>query len=183
MRKCPECGERTMEFDGYFGRFRCFNPKCAWMPPSSVEREIKLLRTHQRLRLLSEHEIADLQIKVRFFYDDENSALICDFDLNEPTHDLPEPDGIMIWRIGSDTGSVAGFIILKPKQFRKVRVNFWARKQEIEQTLQSLPTPFRTGRPSRVLIEKVSVLADREPLSPPKTDPLRDLVEDACSKI
>jgi hypothetical protein len=42
---------------------------------------------------------------------------------------------------------------------------------------------LRTGRPSRVLIEKVSVLADREPLSPPKTDPLRDLVEDACSKI
>jgi len=28
MRKCPKCNKWTLEFDDYFGRYRCFNPDC-----------------------------------------------------------------------------------------------------------------------------------------------------------
>lgn len=161
MRKCPSCQKWTLDFDDYFGRYRCFNPDCAWMPPSSTEREIRLLRTRKEPTFITQQSIEEFDLTFSTSYDSENDALVFDFGLNEPTFDLPEPDGRMIWRIGRHSDSVAGFCILGAKEFGMsgVDVDVVARKEDIERSLKSIGGSRCCGMATRVLIDKVSVSA------------------------
>jgi len=172
MRKCPSCQKWTLDFDDYFGRYRCFNPECAWMPPSSTEREIRLLRSRKEPTLVSRQRIEDLDLTFTACYDSENDALVFDFGLSEPTFDLPEADGRMVWRIGRQSDSVSGFCILGAKKFgvSGVVVDVLARKEDIERSLKSIGGVSSSGTVTRVLIDKVLVSAHEtgRPVSNPK---------------
>jgi len=170
MTQCPSCQKWTLDFDDYFGRFRCFNPDCGWMPASSVDREIQLLRAHRQPSELCSQHIEELGITLRASYDPVNDALLFDFGLDEPTFEMPEGDGIMVWRIGRLTGSVAGFAMLGAKKFgvAKVDVDLDARKESIERGIRNFPKALASGRPTRVLIKSVGVTAhtDERPAPP-----------------
>ena len=116
MRQCPKCRKWTMDFDEYFGRFRCLASDCGWMPPSTAEREIRLLRSHTQPTRLESVTIGELGLTLTPSYDAENDAISFDFGLDEPTYDLPEPDGKMIWRIVRSTDRVAGFTIVGARE-------------------------------------------------------------------
>jgi hypothetical protein len=139
------------------------------MPRSSVERELRLLRMHRRPQLVCSTRIEEVGLTLTCSYDPENDALLFDFGLDEPSFELPEGDGRMVWRIGRQTGSVAGFTILEAKRFgvSEVRVDIDARKQDIERGIRSVPTALASTRPSRVLIESVVVMAQerQEPVA------------------
>jgi len=161
MRQCPDCQKWTLDYDDYFGRFRCFNPECGWMPASSTEREIQLLKQHEKPQLLSRIEIDDPGLAFTAFYDSVNDALLFDFGLDEQSFDVPEGDGVMIWKVGQKTGSVSGFTILGAQKFApsKIQVDIDARKENVERAVRAVSHPVASGRATRVLIEKVSVTA------------------------
>jgi hypothetical protein len=172
MRLCPACEKWALDFDEYFSRFRCFNPECGWMPASSVEREIQLIRTHRQPKELSSQHIEELGITLRASYDPVNDALLFDFGLGEPTFEMPEGDGIMVWKIGRLSGSVAGFTILGAVKFRVARVNvdLDARKESIERGIRNFPKPLASGSATRVLIKSAEVTAHttERPAIPPR---------------
>jgi len=184
MRKCPKCGKWTLEFDEYFGRFRCFNGDCAWMAMSSAELEIRSLRRGKGPEVFAEKEIPKLGITFTAAYDAENDALLFDFGLDEPTFDLPEGDGRMIWKIGRDSGSVARFTILLAKTFAisEVRIDLAARKETIERVLERMPTARSSGRVTRVLIDAVEVTArstrgEQRPSKPELSNAFTEAIE------
>ncbi len=164
MRECPKCHNWSLDFDGYFGRFRCYNPSCGWMPSSSTERQIRAWSTSTYPVRIAEVSIPELGLKLASSYDKQNDALLFDFGLNEPAFDLPEPDGRLTWRIGRETGSVVGFAILGAKQLGvgQVRVNFGAKKQRIEERLKRFPNLVASGRPTGILVESVEVVAESD---------------------
>jgi hypothetical protein len=164
MRKCPKCQKWSMDFDEYFSRFRCYD--CGWMPPSTTEREIRLLRSYkQPQKLLDPREIPELGMTVTPVYDAENDALSFDFGLDEPTFDLPDPDGRLIWKIGRNSDNVAGFTIIGVNKLSlsQISVQFIARRKEgIERSLRRIPAALLTGRVTKNLIEQVIVTAVAE---------------------
>jgi len=160
MRQCPKCHRWTVDFDDYFGRFRCFDAECGWMPLSAAEREIRLLRSHEEPTRLASVRIPGLEFTLTPSYDPENDALSVDFGSEEATFDLPEPDGGLIWRIGRRSDSVAGFTILDVREgaISKVTIEFiMNRKQDIERKLRRIPGIGATGRATRDLVEQVVV--------------------------
>ncbi len=161
MRQCPKCERWTLEYDEYFLRYRCFNPDCGWIPPSSTERQLRLLEGSGEPKLLLNKSIPQLGLHLTAHYDNVNDALLFDFGLGEASFDLPESNGRMIWKISRLSGSVCGFTIIGARQFGvgQVKVNFDARKETIEQSLRGVPTAIINGRPTRVLIERVEVTA------------------------
>lgn len=161
MRRCPKCGDWTLEFDDYFGRFRCYNADCGWMPPSSAEREIRLIRQSQRPELLHRVTIDSIGLTLTSSYDKVNDALIFDFGLTEPTFDLPDPDGRVFWRIGCNSGSVAGVVIMNARNFdaSAIRIDVAARKESIENRLRRYPDVVASGRATRLIIDEVVVTA------------------------
>jgi hypothetical protein len=184
MRKCPKCDKWTLEFDEYFGRFRCFNAECGWMAMSSAELEIRSLRRGEEPPVLVKKEIPELGITFTSTYDAENDALLFDFGLDEPTFDLPEGDGRMIWKVGRDSGSVAGFSILLAKRFAisEVRIDLAARKETIERVLERMPSARSSGRVTRVLIDAVEVTArstrgEQRPSKPELSNAFREAIE------
>ena len=163
MKKCPACEKWTLEFDDYFGRFRCFHPDCGWMAISSTDREIRRLREHQQLIRVEQIHIEEMNLDLTLDYDVLNDALVFNFGLNEPAFDLPDGDGRMIWQISHTTGSVAGFVILDAKKSDVSQINVYfdiaSKKNDVEDRLKRFPDAIATGRASRVLIEKVAVMA------------------------
>lgn len=159
-----------MDFDQYFGRFRCFNPDCGWMATSSTEREIRLLRSQKKPQRLGQKHIEELDITLTCDYDSENDAIVADFGLNEPAFDLPEEDGIMIWKISHRTGSVTGFIILGAKEFHvsEVSVDVAVRKESIERGIKCVAGAISGGRATKFLVEKVLVETHRETQEVPR---------------
>ena len=186
MKQCPACSKWTLDFDDYFGRYRCFNPECGWMPVSSVERQIRLLRSGQEPQELYAEPLAELGLTVRAFYDSVNDALLFDFGLDEPAFEVPEGDGRIVWKIGRQTGSVAGFAILGAREFgvAKVDVDIDARKESIERSQRRVPRALACGRPTRVLIESVSVTAHEEQERPqPGHHQIDDLFQRAIGEF
>jgi hypothetical protein len=165
MRKCPACGKWTLDFDEYFGRFRCYSPECGWMPASTAERELSLLGAETQPMGLNVVPIPELGLTVTSSYDNENDALSVDLGLDEPTFDLPEPDGRMIWKIGYQTERVAGFTILGAKRWRvsTLKIDLIARRyDEIEQGLRRIPGLLESGRVTKDVLEQVVVTAFSE---------------------
>jgi hypothetical protein len=109
MKRCPKCNKWTLEFDNYFGRFRCFNPDCNWMPKSSAERKIRLLESHQEPTPVTVETIPELGLTAAVAYDKLNDVLGFDFKPGESTFDLPEPDGRIVWKVAYKTGDLVGF--------------------------------------------------------------------------
>lgn len=159
MRQCPKCKQITLEFDDYFGRYRCFNPECAWMPTSVTEREIRLLREREEPKVISNKFMPQLDTTVIVSYDLVNDALSFNFKPEELTFDLPESDGRMIWKISRDSNTIVGFEILEAKELgvSEVKVNILKRKEDIERDLKTIKDAFSLGRPTRLLITCVSV--------------------------
>lgn len=174
MRKCPKCQKWTLDFDTYFGRFRCLAPECAWMPLSSAEREIRLLRSHTRPTRLPSVSIPALGLTLTPSYDSTNDAFSVDFGLDEPTVDLPEPDGRMIWRIGRRSDVVAGFTIVGAKEgaISEITIQFIARrKEDIERGLRRIPGALTRGRVTKDLIDEIVVTAVSREQSVPEESP------------
>ena len=185
MKKCPDCGQWTLEFDSYFGRFRCFNPVCRWMPPSSAQRQINLMRQHQQPRLVEEIHISELDMTLSCRYDETNDALAFDFGLEEMGFDFPESDGRLIWRIGRHTGSVVGFVICGARRFgvAEVYVDIAARKQKVERGIKA-EGALTSGRPSKALIESIEVIARlEEPPLPPAYSKLTSACQEAIKRF
>jgi hypothetical protein len=160
MNRCPVCGRWTLDFDHYFGRFRCYNPDCVWMPASSSQ--MWLMRRRGRTSILSTKRTEE-GLTITSEYDPVNDALVFDFGLDEPTFDLPESDGIMVWRMGIATGSVAGFAIHRAREsnISSLRIDIAARKKHVEDVVRAAPWALAAGRPSRVLVDRVSVKAEQ----------------------
>ena len=179
MRKCPECSQWTLEFDDYFGRYRCFNPDCEWMPPSAAEREIRLLEQRKEPRIILSEHIPELGTDVVVKYDSVNDALSFDFGPEDITFDLPESDGRMIWKVSRNSYSIVGFDILDAKRFgvSEVRVDITARKEDIERNLKRIKGAFSSGRPTRLLITSVAI---RREIDEPelRNGPLRKAVDE-----
>lgn len=174
MRQCPKCHNWTLDFDDYFGRFRCLHRTCGWMLPSSAEREIRLLRSHTQPTGLDSVKIPELGLRLTPSYDPENDALSVDFGLEEPTFDLPEPDGRLIWRIGRQSDSVAGFSIVGIREgaVSGITIEFIAkRKHDIEQGLRRIPGVGAKGRATRDLVERVVVTAMSDEAAPAEWNP------------
>ena len=142
------------------------------MPPSTAEREIRLLRTHTRPTRFEPFEVSQLGLVLTPSYDPASDALSVDFGLNEATMDLPEPDGIMIWRIGRRSNAVAGFTIVGAREgaISQISVQFIVRrKRDIEQGLQRIPGIGAKRFVTRDLVDEVVVTALAEdPRFPPK---------------
>lgn len=175
MRECPKCRKWSLDFDEYFGRFRCLNPECGWMPPSAAEREIRLLHSDAQPIELDPVHIPELELTLTPSYDSENDAFSVDFGLREPTFDLPEPDGRMIWRISRGSGVAAGFTVIGVREggISEISVEFIARRKEgIERRLRRIPHILSKGRASKDLIEQVTVTAfsDEELLPSPSAE-------------
>jgi hypothetical protein len=164
MKKCPNCDKWTLDYDEYFGRFRCFDADCGWMPPSAVEQDIRLEEEHGEPQQLTKVKIPDIDLVFSSSYDAVNDILMFDFGLSEGTFDLPEGDGRLVWKIGHATGSVAGFSILEARRLdiSTIRINIEARKETIERILRNTPMVVSSGRASRTLIDNVEVIASTE---------------------
>lgn len=174
MKECPRCHNWTLEFDEYFGRFKCLDERCGWMAPSTAEREIRLLRSHAQPTTLDSVHIPKLGLVLTPSYEAESDVLSVDFGLNEPTFDLPDPDGRMIWRIGRHSDAVAGFSIAGVGKWAisGVTVEFITRRKgAIESRLRRIPMTLARGRATRELIEEVIVTAVAD--DPPV--PMKDL--------
>ena len=159
MRKCPKCHQWTLEFDDYFGRYRCFNPDCEWMPSSAAEREIRLLEERKEPEIVWSEHISELGTDVIVKYDSVNDTLSFDFGPEDITFDLPESDGRMLWKVSRNTNTIIGFDLLEAKRFgvSEVRVDITARKEDIERNLSRIKGAFSSGRPTRLLITSVAV--------------------------
>ncbi len=186
MKRCPMCKRWTLEFDDYFGRYRCFNPHCEWMPASSTERELRLLETRRPPRSVYQEHIADLGLTVKVEYDSVNDVLSFDFGLSRHAVDLPEPDGRLVWKIDPHTDTVTGFEILEAKELgvSEVRVDIETRKKGIEHDLRRIPRPFLCGRPTRPLITSVAVrtkTSEPQPLLPPLRTAIERFQSQYCS--
>jgi len=164
MKRCPVCKKWTLDYDMYFGRYRCFNADCEWMPSSSTEREIKLLQSGQQPVIVDKKKLPELGITVTVTYDRVNDVLDFDFGPGETTFDLPEPDGRLIWRVAHRTRNAVGFAILEAKKLgvSEVRVNIKAQKENIERNLKSIPEAFSSGRPTRMLITSVALTSEKD---------------------
>ena len=162
MKQCPACERWTLDFDSYFGRYRCFNSDCGWMQMSSADQAISLLRSRTKPKCLNPVHIDELGLTLTPSYDDQNDIFAVDFGpTEEPSTDLPEPDGRLIWKIGRHTSSVTGFFILGAKKWglSGVTINIAARKESIEEGLRALPPASLWGHITKTLIEKVAVTA------------------------
>jgi hypothetical protein len=157
MRHCPKCRESSLEFDPYFGRYRCFS--CGWMASSSTEREIRLLEENSHPEEFFKGKIPSSDLVFTAAYDKLNDALLFDFGIKEPTYDLPEPDGRVIWKAGALSDMMAGVVILKAKELDvsevRIKIGFPARKEAIEGIVKSTPGGFAAGRATRSLIDKI----------------------------
>ena len=174
MRECPKCRKWTLDFDEYFGRFRCLDPECGWMPPSAAEREIRLLQSRREPIEFEPLHIPELELTLTPSYDSENDAFSVDFGLRDPAFDLPEPDGKMIWRIDQRSGAVAGFTIVGVREIgiSEIGVELIARrKEDIERRLRSIPHVLSKGRATKALIEQVIVTAVTEEDLVPASSP------------
>jgi len=169
MRRCPVCKQWTLDFDDYFGRYRCFNPACEWMPMSPAGREIRRLESYEQPRFLSKERVPELGITITVTYDSTNDILAFGFGTGEPSFDLPEPDGRLVWKVAPRTNTVVGFEILEAKKLgvSEVRVNIETRKEDIERNLRKFPGGFSSGRPTRPLITSVAVAAASEEAEQP----------------
>jgi len=168
MRQCPKCGRWSMDFDDYFGRFRCL--ACGWMAPSTTDLELRALQS-QPQQLESVH-IPGLGLTLTPSYDADNDVISIDFGLNEPTIDLPEPDGMMIWRIGRHSDRVAGFAIVGAKEgpLSRIGIQFiMRRKKAIETRLPMFPA-FAGRRVTRDVVEEVIVTAVSQSIEAFETD-------------
>ena len=174
MRQCPKCRRWTLDFDGYFSRFRCLNPDCRWMPPSTTEREIRLLHSERQPIRLDPVEIPELGRTLTPSYDPENDALSVDFGLDELTVDLPDPDGRMTWRIGRHSDMIAGFTIVGMRELgiSGITIEFIVRRKgDIERRLRRIPGILSKGRATRDLVEQVVVTAASDEGTPPSPNP------------
>jgi len=125
---------------------------------------MRRLRSGTDLQKVLEEFVEDLSITLTVWHDKENDALIFDFGLREGTVDLPEPDGRVVWQIGVESDSVAGFCLLGAERFgvSGVRVDIAARKEQIERGVKGFPAFLASGRVTRVMIDEVSVRAEHE---------------------
>ena len=174
MRKCPKCRRWTLDFDGYFSRFRCLNPACGWMPPSTAEREIRLLQSDKEPIRLDSVPIPELGLTLIPTYDLENDALSVDFGLAEPTFDLPDPDGRMTWRIARHSDMVAGFTIVGIREvgISDITIEFIVRRKgDIERRLRRFPGTLSAGRTTRDLVEQIVVTAASDERLSPSSGP------------
>ena len=185
MRECPVCKHWTLEYDEYFGRYRCFNPECEWMPASSTEREIKLLETRGQPMVLCKKHVPTLDSAVDVAYDPVNDVLRFWFGLGKHAIDLPEPEGRFVWKVDPETDTVVGFEILEARKLgvSQVQLDVETRKRDIEQNLRRLTQPFFCGRPTRPLVASVAVTAKTsrtEVPTPVRRDALEQFRREYC---
>ena len=116
MTKCPACGNWSLDFDEYFGRYRCFRAACGWMPSSMAERCIEIGRSGRRPR-----PIGSICFDERHFhcsYDRVNDVLILETRaLDAPFIEVPDPLGTLAWRVSQSDFTVAGCDIVGVRRF------------------------------------------------------------------
>jgi hypothetical protein len=105
----------------------------------------------------------ELGLKIQPSYDEENDALSVDFGLDEPSFDLPDCDGRILWQIGRETGSVVGFAILGARKWgiKQILVNIAGRKDDMERGLKRMGPALSAGRATRILVERVVIRAEQ----------------------
>ncbi|MCX7046299.1 MAG: hypothetical protein NTX50_12535 [Candidatus Sumerlaeota bacterium] len=169
MKQCPKCKKWTLDFDQYFGRFRCYDLACQWMPASAVERKMKSLEAHVPIVILKEKEMPEIGMTLKAIYDPQNDVLEFDFGSCEPIFEVPESDGLLVWKIGHQTQQVVGFSILHAKEFNisEIQVNINARKNDIETALKrGIPAAVSCGRVTKAFIDSISIMVKAQKPKP-----------------
>ena len=182
MKKCPACSKYTMDFDSYFGRFRCFNPECHWMAPTSTERQLKLIECKDQPMKLKELFLQELGCTLVSTYEPVNDALVFDFGRDEPSFDVPEPNGIMIWRIGHRSRTVTGFVIVGIRKLgiHRVELDIQLRARHLGQRVKELFAQAQSQRP-QMMVGRIDASSMIRPERNTKNDLLTAAVEDAIS--
>lgn len=159
MRKCPQCSQWSLDFDEYFGRFRCFNANCMWMQTAAVERRLRLLQAKEHPVQLGSYTIPELQLTVSAAYDKVNDALVFDFGSSEPSFEFPDNDVRILWSIGRQTGRILGFVVLNAKAFgiSAVEMDIAARMDSLDSGMRRNPVALEQGRPTRLSVENIAV--------------------------
>lgn len=131
------------------------------MAASSTEMELNRIEASEERALLCENPIPGTELTLRAVYYPINDALAFDFGQGKPSFDLPDPDGIMTWKVGRDSNTVVGFAIVGVTKFdiSQITVNLQVRRECIEENIKNLREEIGSGRARRVLIEKVAVAA------------------------
>lgn len=159
MKTCPVCHSGALTFDEYFERYRCSNPQCGYMPPSSAERALNRIKNPGIIKIIDEHvEIPEIGFSMSIYHDTYLDSLIFDFDQMEPSIELPEEDGRMIWKISKATKKVTGFELLFVKSLNIHGVVLGivsTKKQLIENAIKNMS--FRNRMPIQYLIKQVTV--------------------------
>lgn len=161
MKTCPRCGKWSYEFDDYFERFRCRNPECSnRITSSSYERTLNLFKTFSQPEELVSIDLDNPNITVKTIYDNINDVLIFDSSSGEYIFELPDSnDDRIIWRVSTESASIAGFIILEVSQsdIDETEIQRIAnRKYKIEGVLKELREIVSLGRATNILVESIS---------------------------
>lgn len=159
MRQCPKCNQWTMDFDEYFGRFRCFNAKCSWMPSTAAERHLRLMQENKSPKVIEAIEIPTLQLTLQVFYDETNDTLIFTFNNDQPSFEFPSDDVRVLWNIGRYTGEVLGFVILGAKSFgvKEIELDIVAKREKVSESIKSNLRTLGQGKATKLAIDNVAV--------------------------
>lgn len=160
MKQCPKCNQYAMDFDEYFGRYRCFNANCTWMPPSAAERQLRLLERGVEPSVVDQFDLGDIGVSIRVVYDEVNDILAFNFDAEEPQFDYPSDDARIAWRVGRNTGQLCGLIIYSAKEFGLSEVCLdiiVARIGLAAKGITGQLVPITSNKPTRIVIDKIRV--------------------------
>lgn len=183
MKQCPKCNQCSVDFDEYFGRFRCFNADCKWMPPSYAERTLRLLENSKCPKEVARLDLDAIGITMTVLYDDVNDILTFDFNTGEPSFDYPSDDARVSWNVGRHTGQLCGIGVCGAKEFgvSEVYMDIVARVVAAKGGSGCL-MPI-AGRPNKTTIENIRITLRSNRPTPEMQKVISPAVEQAKKEL
>jgi len=159
MKSCPKCGRYTLDFDEYFGRFRCYNADCCWMPTTAGERHLRLMQARKSPVDVMRLPLDELGLTIDVAYDSINDVLLFDLQKDELAFEFPDEDVRIVWRIGRQSGDVVGIVVLGPREFgvSEIELNIAANLGRVADSIRHHCSTLPNGRPTRLAVENVAV--------------------------
>lgn len=184
MKECPKCKLYTVDFDEYFGRHRCFNASCSWMPPSASERQFRLLERGSTPKEIASHNFDDIHMTMNVYYDEVNDVMVFDFCTGEPFFEYPSDDARISWNVGRNTGQFCGFVVYAAKEFgvEEVHLDIVARIGLAAEGIGS-KSKIIAGQPTRNAIEKIGVTLKGYSASPQMSAEIGPIVKEAIGHL
>jgi len=164
MKLCPSCKQWTLEFDDYFGRFRCLNSECGWAQSSTAELALNRLEKRTEPSFFPVVKCHSTGKVLRPWYDSTNDAFVVDFgQQGEASFDLPE-DARWIWQLSASNGAIMGVVILGAMRWGLgEKTNLDATMRIIEEMIKSHPDSLCARRASHMFVSRIAEGPGRQP--------------------